>query len=219
MAKTASKKKPAKKNIESSREYALRCGREYLASMRRDGAFMPDDGSFVQDYHSQQIEKASDITVFIELIRVILPLWMEWGKDFFDDGEGSSHCIVNDIRKKAVQLRKESSAKIPPIPKDPLEILNWCTDVEIAKSKQKTYTLFQFIEKNCDLPKGHAIESKVQLLYKTAKKETISLPKLAAKWTKGRAKIFCEDDLKQHWSDYTKEIPSLYKLKTNPTEE
>jgi hypothetical protein len=84
--------------------------------------------------------------------------------------------------------------------------------------KGRHCTLKQFIENNCELPKGAGIESKVDLIYKLDRKNTI-LPKPVAEWKSGKPKIFYEDDLKGIWPSLTKEIYTLFPLKQHTTKE
>jgi len=83
-----------------------------------------------------------------------------------------------------------------------------------------TCTLSEFIEQNCQLPIGASIKSKVTLIFRRAGKneKRIDLPPLAKEHKTGQAKIFYEADLRRNWPTYCKEIPTLYMLKTPPTD-
>jgi len=73
-------------------------------------------------------------------------------------------------------------------------------------------------QKNCELPSHPYIKSKVILIFRRAKEGRFEFPPLAKEHKTGQAKIFYEADLRRKWPTYCKEIPTLYKLKTPPTD-
>jgi len=133
--------------------------------------------------------------------------------------------FIDDARRLWDILEKE--AEIYFKPQDTSNEMSSLDDASSPKPKKqierkydnvKTCTLKQFIEKNCELPGGAGIESKVDLIYKAGRKKP-KLLKPIGDWKSGQTKIFYEDDLRGIWPSLTKEIPTLFPLKQHTTKE
>jgi hypothetical protein len=74
------------------------------------------------------------------------------------------------------------------------------------KRKGAIVRIESFMKQYCNLYKGIDLKSRKQALYKAAKKKTITLPKPARKYAKGKPNVYYANDLKAKWPIFCKQV-------------